>query len=383
MKILIVGAGPVGCYAAQLLKERGYKPIVLEEHPNVGKPVQCAGIVSSKLISTITPYISEEAILRKVDGFVINTPWTEEFTINVPQIACIVNRERFDIDIGRGLDIRLGRRVTRITRENKGYCVYTNQKEEFEADVLIGADGPDSIVRKYLLNIYNSKSNNNEFRIIYYYGMQYQIKLKETYSKITNGFIQVYFDKDIPFFLWVIPESSRVLRVGVVGIKPGNAKKLLDDYIDNKKIEGKISDVVAGKIAIGYIPTYSDSIALVGDAACQMKPLTGGGLSFGIKSAKILADCIAEHKLEEYDSIWKRNVGKEINFGLRAREIYEQLDEAQKKKVFLLFKKNSAFIEQAAEFDNHSRLFSKALKNPQLLLDAGKLLVYYLENMLK
>ncbi len=107
MKILIVGAGPVGCYTAQLLKERGYKPIVLEEHPNVGKPVQCAGIVSSKLISTITPYISEEAILRKVDGFVINTPWTEEFTINVPQIACIVNRERFDIDIGRGLDIRL------------------------------------------------------------------------------------------------------------------------------------------------------------------------------------------------------------------------------------------------------------------------------------
>lgn len=384
MQILIVGAGPVGCYSAQLLKERGYEPILLEEHPNVGKPVQCAGIVSSELISTIKPYISEAAILRKINGFVINTPWTEEFIIKIPGIASIVNREKFDIDIGRGLDIRLGKRVTRITRESNIYCVYTNQNEKFEADILIGADGPDSIVRKYLLDEYDSNyKNNNNSRIVYYYGMQYQINLRKAYSKISNDLIQVYFADDIPFFLWVIPESSRVLRVGVVGIKSGNAKKLLDDYINNKKIEGEIADIVAGKIGIGYIPAYYKNIALVGDAACQMKPLTGGGISFGIKSAQILADCIAENKLEEYDRKWKEKIGKEIIFGLKARNIYENLDFGQKKKVFTLFKKYSSFIEETVEFDNHYKLFNKAFKNPQLLMDAGKLLVYYMENMLR
>jgi len=32
MKIIIVGAGPVGCYTAQLLKQKGYETVLLEEH---------------------------------------------------------------------------------------------------------------------------------------------------------------------------------------------------------------------------------------------------------------------------------------------------------------------------------------------------------------
>lgn len=383
MRILIVGAGPVGCYTAQILKKNGHKPVLLEEHSNVGKPVQCAGIVSSKLISTIKDYISEEAILRQINGFTINTTWTEDFTIQIPGIACIVNREKFDIDIGSGLDIHLGSRVTKITRESHGYCVYTQLDEKFETDILIGADGPDSIIRKYLLNQYNSNKNNSNLKINYYYGMQYQIKLREDCLEITDGLIKVYFNNNIPFFLWVIPETSSVLRVGVVGMKPGNTKKILDEYFKNKNIEGEIIDVVAGKIAIGYIPTYCDNIALVGDAACQVKPLTGGGISFGIKSAQILADCIDENKLEEYDRRWKKKIGKEITFALKARNIYESLDDTQKKKVFNLFKRHSSFIEQTAEFDNHYKLFNQAFKNPKLLMDAGKLLVYYMENMLK
>jgi flavin-dependent dehydrogenase len=38
---------------------------------------------------------------------------------------------------------------------------------------------------------------------------------------------------------------------------------------------------------------------LVGDAACQINPLTGGGLSYSLQSAVILADCIKEGKLEQ------------------------------------------------------------------------------------
>jgi digeranylgeranylglycerophospholipid reductase len=384
MKIIIVGAGPVGCYTAQLLKQKGYETVLLEEHSSVGKPVQCAGIVSSKLISSVEPFISRQAIVNKINRFVISTPWTEEFSVDIPGVGCIVNREQFDLDLGEGLDIRLKRRVAKIEKEDNGYCVNTEIGEKFRSDILIGADGPDSIVRDFMLNDSFSKIKNiNSVEIKYYFGMQYQVRLDNIYQEISSDSIQVFFDDNIPFFLWVISENRETLRIGVVAKVAKNAKEILDKYLIRKNIKGKIIDIITGKISLGYIPSCNNNIALVGDAACQVKPLTGGGLSFGIQSARILADCIEYNKLEEYDQRWKKKFGKEIKFGLKARKIYEALDSTKKEQVFLLFKKNSGFIEQAAEFDNHSRLFKEAFKNPQLLIDAGKVLRYYLEDMLK
>ena len=152
MKIIIVGAGPVGCYTAQLLTRMGYNPIVLEEHSRLGKPVQYAGIVSTKLLPKTKPFISEEAIINLVNGFPINSPWVEEFSINIPSIACIINREKFDINMGKDLDIRLDKHVAYIEKENNHYRINTGQGETFKADILIGADGPDSIVRNYMID---------------------------------------------------------------------------------------------------------------------------------------------------------------------------------------------------------------------------------------
>lgn len=380
MKILIVGAGPAGCYTAQLLKRMGHKPVLLEEHSSVGKPVQCAGIVSKSLISKIQSTISSESIINQINGFHIMSPWVEDFLINIPGIACIIDREKFDLSIGNDLDIRLSQHVSLIGKENNHYFVKTFQGEKYEADILIGADGPDSIVRKYLLANYGEKNSNLNIKLDYYFGMQYQIQLQNSYEIISDDIIQVFFDNHIPFFIWIIPEIGKKLRVGVVA---NNGKKILDEFISNRNIKGEIIDIITGKIPMGFIPTYYENVALVGDAACQIKPLTGGGLSYGMQSAQILADCIKEKQLEKYDERWKRQFGREIQFGLKARKIYENLENKDKRKVFHLFKRNTHLIEQGIDFDHHSRLFMAALKRPQLLIDAGKLLRYYLEEMLK
>jgi digeranylgeranylglycerophospholipid reductase len=381
MQILIVGAGPVGCYTAQLLTKMGYKPVLLEEHSSVGKPVQCAGIVSTKLISMIKPFVPSEAIINHINSFSINSPWVEKFSINIPGIACIVNREMFDLKMGKNLDIHLDKRVICIEKKDNRYYVHTEQGKTFKADILIGADGPDSIVRKYMLtHYYGNNGSNVHSKINHYFGMQYQIQLYEDYPDISDDLIQVFFGRNIPFFLWIIAENREKLRVGVVA---ENAKNILDSFIKKRNIKGKIIDIIAGKISMGYIPTYYNNVALVGDAACQIKPLTGGGLSYGMQSAGILADCIHEGHIDKYDQRWKGKFGREIQFGLKARKIYENLDSKQRKNVFSLFRQNSFFIEQVVDFDNHSTLFKEAFKNPQFLLDAGKLVGYYIEDMLK
>jgi flavin-dependent dehydrogenase len=391
MKIVIVGAGPVGCYTAQLLKKMGYQPVVLEEHLTVGKPVECAGIISSKLLDLMQPFLSEETVINKINGFSINSSWVESFSINIPGIAVMVNREKFDFDLGEGLEIHLGQRVSSIKRESGFYLVETVKGSKFEADILIGADGVNSMVRKYLVDKYaqkNGPQNIKNIKLDYYFGLQYQINLTNS-EQVTaniygntnaNDVIQVYFNGTVPFFIWIAPENHQKLRVGVIAEE---GKKVLTNFIKEKGIDGKIEEVVTGKISVGFIPTYCNQIALVGDAACQVKPLTGGGLFYGLQSARLLADCIAEGHLEQYDNKWKKMFGPEIKFGIKGRKIYESLDEQKRGELFQLFRKNAHFIEQMVDYDHHSLLFREALRRPQLLMDAGKLFRFYLEDLVK
>ncbi len=51
MEIVIVGAGPIGCYTAQLLRKSGINSFrIIEKHDEVGRPVRCAGIVGTPVL---------------------------------------------------------------------------------------------------------------------------------------------------------------------------------------------------------------------------------------------------------------------------------------------------------------------------------------------
>jgi len=114
----------------------------------------------------------------------------------------------------------------------------------------------------------------------------------------------------------------------------------------------------------------------VGDAARQVKPLTGGGIYYGMRAAEILVECIQEGALAEYDKRWKSRFRREIKFGLWARKVYEKLKKSEREleDIFSLFKENAEFIERAANFENHSLLFREAIKRPIIFMKAGKIL---------
>ena len=372
MEIVIVGAGPVGCYTAQLLKNYGIKTRIIEEHQEVGKPIKCAGLVGRQVFEKTLLPPSESSIINRIDGasFFYGD---DNFIIKRERVAYVIDRARFDKNLSQGLEVECGKRVVEIKEERAGYILKTND-DDIYADLVIGADGALSRVRKYINIQGNSKGNiKRNFKkreyVKNYLGIQYRIKLEENLpgSKIT----QVYLREGIPFFIWVIPEGDNIIRVGVIS---RNSRRDLLEFLRESKIKGDIIGKLAGIIPIGLTKNYYKNIALVGDAAVQVKPLTGGGIFYGLKSAEILAKCIRDRKLDEYDRLLKRKFKKEIKFGLKARKFYEEINEKELKNIFMLFKKNAGIIERVANFENHSIIFIEFLKNPGMFRDASKIL---------
>ena len=57
---IVVGAGPSGSYLAHLLSKKGFQVLNLEEHPEVGRPVDCTGVVTNRVFS----YVKSTSILN-------------------------------------------------------------------------------------------------------------------------------------------------------------------------------------------------------------------------------------------------------------------------------------------------------------------------------
>jgi flavin-dependent dehydrogenase len=114
---------------------------------------------------------------------------------------------------------------------------------------------------------------------------------------------------------------------------------------------------------------------LVGDAACQVKPLSHGGIYYGMRCAEILVDCIASGRAQDYEKKWREKFAKEINIGLKIRQVYAKLSYEGMDKVFRALKENAAIIEKFGDFENHSRIFSEIIKSPGSQILLGKLLI--------
>ncbi len=385
MEIVIVGAGPIGCYTAQLLKKCGINSFrIIEEHDEVGKPVRCAGIVGKPVFEDSLIPLSKSSILNQINGALFFYKG-DSFKIERSGVALVIEREKFDKELSQGLEVECGIRLLEIEEEQdkeSRYRLKTNQGDIW-ADMVIGADGPRSRVKKFI----DSKKNNSDGsdgsdgsgETKFYKGVQYRIKLEDLKGVkdledevFSREMTRVYMREGIPFFVWIIPEGDGIIRLGVIA---ENGSRELERVMEEEGIKGEIIDRLAGIIPLGLCQSVYKKVVVVGDAARQVKPLTGGGIYYGMKAAEILVGCIREGTLAEYDQRWKSKFGREIKFGLWARKVYERLnkDEDELENIFSLFKENAEFIERAANFENHSLVFREAFKRPKIFMKAGKI----------
>lgn len=346
MRIIIVGAGPIGCYLGHLLKKQGFSPLILEEHAEIGLPKHCAGLVGSSFFNKSKIALPKDIIKKQLNGAIV-TYENQSFTLQRKEAAFVIDRENLDKKLALGLDVQKETKIIGLEKQGKQYSLHTN-KGVFRTHMVIGADGARSKVREL---------SGFKLKPTYYKGIQFRIKQ----NLAQTDMVQIYFIKPFLHFYWIIPEAENVVRVG--SISPPGSTNELNRFIEKMNLRGEILEKTGGFIAVGYGEIVRDGIALVGDAACQVKPLSGGGLYCGMRSAEILADCIAKKDLLAYAARWKKEIGTEIRSALRIKKILDKTNVKILEKLFRLAQKNSNLIEEFADFEHHSISVFSVMKN--------------------
>lgn len=349
--ISIIGVGPAGSYAAYLLAKKGHKVHVYEAKKHIGIPIQCTGIVTSAL-SEIMP-IEKEFLVNTVNKARIHSPNGKHIDVKLEKPNLVIDREKFDRHLAKkaedaGATIHLGCKFEGIRNGN----IVINGKET-PTEYLIGADGPNSAVSKYLCK---EKRKN-------ILGVQARIK-----SKFDPNTVEFWLG--IGEFAWLVPESSTIARVGLVDTKNVNAQfeALL------KKVGGKVLEKQGGLIPI-YNPRQKiqkGKIMTLGDAAGHVKATTYGGLVPGLMAAKELAK-----SLGNYERNYNKRMKKELWLGLTLRKAMNRFSEEDYNQLVTYFSQGK--IKRIIEKENRdfpSKFLLKILlKEPRLLKFATKLII--------
>src|SRR5579864_9353848 len=125
--VLVIGAGPGGLYLAGSLARAGHRVLVCEEHPTIGEPVHCTGILATDGFDEFE--LPRESILNTLERvqFVSPSGLLIEYDTRTPQ-AAIVDRGRFDRALAAraeraGAEIRLNTRIHRLAADEDGVDV--------------------------------------------------------------------------------------------------------------------------------------------------------------------------------------------------------------------------------------------------------------------
>ena len=109
---------------------------------------------------------------------------------------------------------------------------------------------------------------------------------------------------------------------------------------------------------------------MIGDVAGQVKPTTGGGIYYAMRSSDIASEiainCLENERfsskdLSLYSKKWEQLFKNELRIGLFARQFYESLDDKDIVKI-LEHIKDSEMIASDINFDWHSKIIMMAFK---------------------
>jgi len=374
--VIVAGGGPVGCSAARDIAGQGYRVLVLEEHKKIGEPVQCSGLVSERTFEISR--VSDQVILNTLKGAVVYAPNKNVLDLQGDKVyALVVDRGAFDRDLAgqaaaAGAKIYHGKKLISFDCLTDRLIVNTTSGEEkgcaFTCKLLIGADGYNSAVARHL-NLPAAQEKVSLFAA--------EVSLPGFGGQIAHIFLDRLLAPG--WFGWLMPVKKNLARVGI-GCSPlmnsdwrESPRSLFEKMAAKHPIfKGlEVLKTTGGIVPIDYLErTYDTRVLLAGDAASQVKPISGGGLFLGLKGASFCAatavkalreNDFSRSFLKAYQNAWDEDFGLEIKCGLKHREIFLDMD--NREIEFLIGFLNKPYwrntILKYGDLDYHSWLAAK------------------------
>lgn len=320
--VVVIGAGPAGCTAAEHAALNGADVLVVERKEEVGVPVACGEFLPSiEEIRRILPRAGEvdslfdfpaSLVSLKMERLKLYSPNMRLFEI--PFSAYTTDRDRFDKYLASKAEKAGARIVTGCAYFSVEDGEVVTSLGKVRAKVVVGADGALSRVASSL-------------------GLP---KNKDIYPAITaqakgdfEPIPEMYFGNMAPGgYAWIIPKKDGA-NVGA-GVSPGFARERIGDYFDRfVRWKGLYTSKPVGK----YVPmsgplirTTARNGLLVGDAAGHVMAVNGGGIPIAIICGRLAGEAAAANVLKgqplvTYEKTWRDQVEKPLRTAVRTKKL--------------------------------------------------------------
>ena len=342
--LLIIGAGPAGSFAAELLAKGGAKVALFDGRPE-GEPKACGGGVTAKALKAWPQLLN--AVGRTITELDLYSPSSKRLHLTLEEPFAIYSRVAFDCylrDRARdaGAHVIPEKTFARKTkRDDNGWRLISDNGSEWTGSFLIGADGANSGIAKMLAGPLPPSDMEVAFG--------YRAPLPANNVAPTA----VAFLPGWVGYAWAFPRPDHV-SFGIATTQDAFEHQPLDDLLwqfmigyyeqcDGKQVKfwqnhnntperariqehlRATSERYAARIP-GLAPKTWDSRtvagadwALLGDAAGFADPVTGEGIYYALRSAELFAETFLSGTPEAYEKRWREDFGAELRRAAQMR----------------------------------------------------------------
>jgi len=375
--------------AAKTAAQAGLKVVMLEKRQEIGDPVRCAEGVSKRTLCRIVKP-EPEWISAEVKGARIYAPDGKSIVMSEDksggEVGYVLERKIFDRGLAMqaaqaGAKVLVKTRATGLLRKDGNVCgvsaLSIGEPLQIFAPLIIGADGVESKVGRWA-------------------GIDTTLQLQDIEScaqflvhdaSIDGEYTEFFLGNSIApsGYAWSFPKGEKLANIGL-GMqgsrsKPGEAVRLLKELMKTRFPNGKVVEmVVGGDPCSGPIDSaIADGVMLVGDAAHQTDPLTGGGIlnamQAGIIAGEVAAKAISagdvrRAALKEYEDRWREDIGKTIARSFQLKEFFVKLTDKDLNQLI-----GSLAKEDITKMDLPGMLRVLFRLNPKLLWGLRSLII--------
>jgi geranylgeranyl reductase family protein len=317
--VAVVGAGTSGAVAAREAAKTGARTVLLDQHPPSQGRTVCAGLVSPRTLEILG--VGSDVVLRSIRGATVHGPEGVDLHLRSDDVKGVVVdrsavREQLLAAVeAAGADLRAPAHVTSAAR-GRLQVEGSDGPYAIEAAVIVGAEGPRSVTA-------------HGFGLPAPDPILPSIQVTVPAVPARDDEVEIFLGTAVApgFFAWAVPAEPDRIRVGLACLPSASPTALLTHLL-----EARFPDLAPQEHepAVALLPlgptasTTADGALLVGDAAGQVKPLSGGGICTGARCASLggrlagwaaLAGTTQRDSLEIYDRRWRQEIGHEMSFG--------------------------------------------------------------------